>query len=169
MDQSFQHGINSQLPPTSDLYSHGPNFLTHGAHAELHLDTVESLLTASNTFSDMDEDDARELTASLSMIRTLLSPEGRLRATRENVDADPRGNRAMGTRGTAAPVAPAFRNSEPVVGLTSGATRDAVPANMDSRDPVGPLDSRDPVGLSSEGNRVTSGYMSWYLSRIHSG
>ena len=91
MDHSFQYGSSPQLPPTSDLNSHGPNFLNEWS-AEQQLDAVESLLTASNTFSGMDEYEIQDLTAPLSTIRAFISPEGRLRATRNytnNLDSEP--------------------------------------------------------------------------------
>ena len=135
MDNSFQHGSSPQLPDPSDLNQYGPNFLSAEARAERHLDAVESIFVASS--SGMDPTEFSDITASLSTIRALLTPEGHMRATRidENRDgSDTRGNRAMGTSGTAAPVASANRNSEPATGLlvptvtmTSNRTRFLLP------------------------------------------
>ena len=80
MDNSIQHGSSPQLPDPSDLNDqYGPNFLSAEARAEQHLDAVESMFIASS--AGMDPDEVSDLTASLSTIRALLTPEGRMRAT----------------------------------------------------------------------------------------
>ena len=107
MDNSIQHGSSPQLPDPSDLNDqYGPNFLSAEARAEQHLDAVESMFIASS--SGMDPNEFSDLTASLSTIRALLTPEGRMRATRNDENRngiDPRGNRAVGTRTTSELVA----------------------------------------------------------------
>ena len=123
MDNSFQHGSSPQLPDPSDLNQYGPNFLSAEARAEQHLDAVESMFIASS--SGMDPTEVSDLTASLSTIRALLTPEERMRATRNDENRngiDPRGNRAVGTRTT----------SELVVELASGEPHGGLPANRAS-------------------------------------
>ena len=139
MDNSIQHGSSSQLPDPSDLNDqYGPEFLSAEARAEQHLDAVESLFIASS--AGMDPDEFSDLTASLSTIRALLTPEGHVRATRtENRNGiDPRGNRAAGTRTT----------SELVVELASGEPHGGLPANLPPEPARDGLASGEPHGGS---------------------